>query len=891
LTQFRRPRGKLKTWLLAAAAAATFTEGRADAQTYTYVDQPFLPTASNYGGVGLLDMRNARFMPDGYLSLTGVLKSPDDRIALTFQALPWLEATIRYTIDYALPPPQQRALYSREFDLKARLFQETEYTPQVAVGLQDIIGTGQYSAEYLVASKYVGPFDLTAGLGWGALAQRDTFENPLCAAYTGFCDRPAFTGQGGTLTLDYFRGRQTGLFYGVEYQTPIPKLTFKIEYSTYAYREESEVQHIDYERIPVDVGLSYRFWSDVDVGLEYMGGRELALSVSMAMDPSKPNFPSRIDDMPPFTARSEADAVAAQTEIDIAAGGGPVPAMRTDAALLRPTAPITKPVVASAGYQAEGSPQVTEPGDEPWRVHFVDLTAPDPVPDIRPPDPAMSSASAGDENVGRLLRDAGLHVTDNWIDGRTLVVQIDNRPVRDTGSICESLTAQGRSISGVQEIALVGSDWNPIKFCDSTPTRAQTIAAAAVVNSFMTVTTTVSKPELIRKLRAAIEAQKLIVEGIAINGTVIEVEIENERYLRDAEAISRTVRAMSAVAPADITAFRVTTSIDQMPLTTVTMSRREVDALADSSATPAEIWSASVPGDASPSIDYGNGRGFPRFGWSIFPSLQKELFDPNNPVYIGVGISGSTHTELLPGLTFDAEATYDFFNNFGSITRTSNSALPHVRSDAALYLKYGATGIDDVTLSYYSKLAPDVYARASGGYIESMFGGAGGEVLYRPFGSRFAVGVDMWQVWQRNFNDLFGFQNYNIATGHVSLYWETPWYDVTAVLRGGRYLAGDYGATFEIYRRFDTGILIGGWFTLTNVPFSEFGEGSFDKGIRIVIPMEWVLPFGASTTEDLDLRPVERDGGQRLENDTTLFDMTQTSSEGDLQRQWPSVFK
>ena len=58
-----------------------------------------------------------------------------------------------------------------------------------------------------------------------------------------------------------------------------------------------------------------------------------------------------------------------------------------------------------------------------------------------------------------------------------------------------------------------------------------------------------------------------------------------------------------------------------------------------------------------------------------------------------------------------------------------------------------------------------------------------------------------------------------------------------------------------------------------------------------MIPMEWVLPFGASTTEDLDLRPVERDGGQRLENDTTLFDMTQTSSEGDLQRQWPSVFK
>jgi hypothetical protein len=217
--------------------------------------------------------------------------------------------------------------------------------------------------------------------------------------------------------------------------------------------------------------------------------------------------------------------------------------------------------------------------------------------------------------------------------------------------------------------------------------------------------------------------------------------------------------------------------------------------------------------------------------------------------------------------------------------------LPHVRSDATLYLKYGATGIDDVMLSYYSKLAPDVYARVSGGYLETMFGGVGGEVLYRPFGSRWAVGVDMWQVYQRNFDDLFGFQKYNVATGHVSLYWETPWDNITTILRGGRYLAGDYGATFEIYRRFDTGVLIGGWFTLTNVPFSEFGEGSFDKGIRVVIPLEWALPIGTTTSEEVDLRPVQRDGGQELDNDATLFDTTQSSSDGDLQRQWPSVFK
>jgi hypothetical protein len=113
---------------------------------------------------------------------------------------------------------------------------------------------------------------------------------------------------------------------------------------------------------------------------------------------------------------------------------------------------------------------------------------------------------------------------------------------------------------------------------------------------------------------------------------------------------------------------------------------------------------------------------------------------------------------------------------------------------------------------------------------------------------------------------------------------------VTAVVRAGRYLAGDYGGTLELYRRFDTGIIVGAWMTFTNVPFSKFGEGSFDKGIRIVIPTEFVLPFGTTTRFEEDLRPIQRDGGQILNNDAILYDMTQSPSYGDLERQWPHLF-
>src|SRR5262249_8448227 len=148
------------------------------AQSDVYISN-ILPTPSMYGGVGLLETRNARFMPDGYLWITAAIKEPDNRIAINWQALPWLESTFRYTINYALAPIGQRALYDRSFDVKFRLFQEGEYTPQVAFGLQDFIGTGVYSAEYLVASKQFGPFDLSAGMGWGRLGSRGTFKNPF----------------------------------------------------------------------------------------------------------------------------------------------------------------------------------------------------------------------------------------------------------------------------------------------------------------------------------------------------------------------------------------------------------------------------------------------------------------------------------------------------------------------------------------------------------------------------------------------------------------------------------------------------------------------------------------------------------------------------------------
>ena len=63
-----------------------------------------VPTLSQYGGVGLLDTRTARVLPDGHLAATVSIKNPDDRVGFTFQAFPWLETTFRWSNNYAIRP-------------------------------------------------------------------------------------------------------------------------------------------------------------------------------------------------------------------------------------------------------------------------------------------------------------------------------------------------------------------------------------------------------------------------------------------------------------------------------------------------------------------------------------------------------------------------------------------------------------------------------------------------------------------------------------------------------------------------------------------------------------------------------------------------------------------
>ena len=88
----------------------------------------------------------------------------------------------------------------------------------MAIGIRDLVGTGLWGAEYIVASKEVGGFDVTLGMGWGRLAGKGDFENPMTWLSNTFSVRDSDTGLGGELsTGDFFSGKEVGLFGGISY--------------------------------------------------------------------------------------------------------------------------------------------------------------------------------------------------------------------------------------------------------------------------------------------------------------------------------------------------------------------------------------------------------------------------------------------------------------------------------------------------------------------------------------------------------------------------------------------------------------------------------------------------------------------------------------------------
>ena len=391
-----------------------------------------------------------------------------------------------------------------------------------------------------------------------------------------------------------------------------------------------------------------------------------------------------------------------------------------------------------------------------------------------------------------------------------------------------------------------------------------------------------SNVRLLTKRR--LSATGITLHALDIRGATATVEIENNTYRALPQAIGRTARVLTGTIPSSVDTFEIVPVVNGVPTTRVTIRRADMESLAHDLD---NVWLSYARADIAPestSIEPLE-EFYPKLDFGFGPYITTSLFDPDAPIRADLGVEARATYRPAPGFLLKGRVRKTLLGNKNESTRESDSVIQRVRSDTNLYEKEGDPSIPELTAAYFFRPSDNVYGRVTVGYLEPQYAGVSGELLWKPVDSNLALGFELNHVKQREFDQLFGFREYEVTTGHASLYYDFD-NGFSTQIDAGRYLAGDWGATLAVDRTFENGWSIGAFATLTDIPFEDFGEGSFDKGIRLSVPMSWITGKPTKQTYSTVLRPLTRDGGARLNVSDRLYETVAETHRPDLQEKW-----
>ena len=214
-------------------------------------------------------MPDARIDPDGTWRI-GVSKA-DPYLAgwTSISILPFLEVSGRYTNIKGTSSYFQSNYWKnygeykdKTFDAKLVLLKESDYVPNLAVGIQDFQGTGIFNARYLAASKRFANLDVTLGSG---------------------------------------NNRIDGMFGGVRYYPERWKnIALVAEYDAYDYRKDiySQASGAAQHKKGAAYGIEYR-WGWLGLQVSYQHG-DIGLNGYVAIPLSEKEYVPKLEEPEPY---------------------------------------------------------------------------------------------------------------------------------------------------------------------------------------------------------------------------------------------------------------------------------------------------------------------------------------------------------------------------------------------------------------------------------------------------------------------------------------------------------------------------------------------------------------------------------------------------------------
>ena len=395
---------------------------------------------------------------------------------------------------------------------------------------------------------------------------------------------------------------------------------------------------------------------------------------------------------------------------------------------------------------------------------------------------------------------------------------------------------------------------------------------------------------------AGYEQAQILVDdnSIVVKGTQVKYRDRDTALERGATVIANAV-------PSCIDTYKIIENDKSMELIETTVDAQAFKAAANNSYLNAQTSDAihTHELERKKSVIYHDGR--ERFDVSISPNLAQSFGSAENfylyslGLYTNASFWALNNVELSGSLYVNLVDNYDKFNY--EIPSDGTDQTPRVRTLFRSYVD-DPVRLDRLQLTWFEDYGSGVYTQAYGGYLESMFAGVGGEILYRPFNQNWAIGADMTAISQRDPESWFGTfddetqvnpddssRTYKVidkgTTGFITGYYTPQWdflSDTLLKVGVGKFLAGDIGTRVDFSKQFKSGVIAGAFVSLTDMTTEEYGEGSYTKGFYVSIPFDLVTVKPSSSRAGFTWLPITRDGGQVLNKQYNLFDQTDARS-------------
>jgi len=364
------------------------------------------------------------------------------------------------------------------------------------------------------------------------------------------------------------------------------------------------------------------------------------------------------------------------------------------------------------------------------------------------------------------------------------------------------------------------------------------------------------------------------VERIAQRDSELIVYGEQSKYFYAAKGVGRASRILDNNADDEIQWFTMVNKRYDMPVEETSVPRKTFRNVVNNEQNLVDLHRTTEVNRATAHYDKTLYQQKPDpFTYGFGLGYQQNLGGPDGFLLYQISAYAEGQYRFTPNTWASGGVSVNLLNNYDKFTYDASSNLPRVRTDVRQYVTTSDITMPALQLNKAKRLDQDLYGMVYGGYLESMYAGLGGEVLYRPMGERWSIGADLNYVRQRDFDQGFGLRDYRTVTGHITSYTKLP-FDLDAAVSVGRYLARDWGTTIDISREFTNGVKFGGWVTRTTASKEEYGEGSFDKGIYISIPFDEMMSVSTMSRANIAWAPLTRDGGAMLHRQYSLHTMT-----------------